>query len=629
MVNNHLKSQESQTKAIAMACGKHVVAGHPIWSYVIGATPDRQTVVRQVFGEGEWNRIIAAYYRKLNILLDDMVFSSGKQTENPVYKTFTADTSTDEITCNAHGYNNDQEIVFSGNLPSPLEEETVYFVINKTTNTFQVSATQAGTAIDLTSTGSGTIEVYANVGYSKLFPRDIPHSGTVILDYKTPAQIDFAASAKESPSELECIVETENFWDYDANGNQIADSFVYTTNGARVFAGWYLRKGGKKSRINWTAWQAWRDWIGTNETVDYSTITDFVGFGISARFYNGTNFQTFISERIEPFLDFNLGSGSPAVGVDLDSFSIRCEGKLKAKYTETYTFTVEHDNGVRFWLNGNLLIDQWQDDGQHPAGTHTCTFAMTAEQFYDLKIEYNECGGPGYLKMEWQSPSQKREIIPPEVMYAKPQSRPRYETHLAFSETTDLDTAIKAICLVNNSLFQDVDGKLSFYCYEQLTATFAISAATEDTINISDRIIKDVRIPQRFVKKTDTKLRWEADFRDTDSQYLEPAKSVSPLFVEISGVEGVHQTEFVALPNMSRWQARKILLHLIKKRVLNTGYFEIDCDARTYPIVAGDIGTIWNDEMGWNDKLFLVTQSRDKSPEQTADDRTFVIQEWS
>jgi len=72
-------------------------------------------------------------------------------------KTFTASTD-DTITSNGHTLLNNNTITFSstGTLPGGLSTSTTYYVINATTNTFKVSLTQGGSAVDITSTGSGT-----------------------------------------------------------------------------------------------------------------------------------------------------------------------------------------------------------------------------------------------------------------------------------------------------------------------------------------------------------------------------------------------------------------------------------------------------------------------------------------
>lgn len=73
--------------------------------------------------------------------------------------TFTADDSTDVITANGHGLVDGNKVMVSnsgGGLPGGLTTNTVYYVISSTTNTFQLSATEGGSAINMSSAGTGT-----------------------------------------------------------------------------------------------------------------------------------------------------------------------------------------------------------------------------------------------------------------------------------------------------------------------------------------------------------------------------------------------------------------------------------------------------------------------------------------
>ncbi len=84
------------------------------------------------------------------------VYSNGRQ------KVYTADSGTDTFTSSGHGFlNNDQVHVFSvgGTLAAGLVAGTDYHVVNKTTDTFQLSATEGGSPINITTNGSGTQKV--------------------------------------------------------------------------------------------------------------------------------------------------------------------------------------------------------------------------------------------------------------------------------------------------------------------------------------------------------------------------------------------------------------------------------------------------------------------------------------
>jgi hypothetical protein len=71
---------------------------------------------------------------------------------------FTADASTDTLTATAHGMPNALEIRIdsSNSAPGGLNNNTNYYIINQTANTFQLATTVGGSAINITSAGSGT-----------------------------------------------------------------------------------------------------------------------------------------------------------------------------------------------------------------------------------------------------------------------------------------------------------------------------------------------------------------------------------------------------------------------------------------------------------------------------------------
>ena len=72
---------------------------------------------------------------------------------------FTADAGTDIITSAGHGRSTGDiiEVTNSGGaLPGGLAADTKYYIINPTTDTFQVSLTSGGSAVDITGAGTGT-----------------------------------------------------------------------------------------------------------------------------------------------------------------------------------------------------------------------------------------------------------------------------------------------------------------------------------------------------------------------------------------------------------------------------------------------------------------------------------------
>lgn len=82
--------------------------------------------------------------------------------KNRTFAPADVNTGTETITITSHGFINGQKVRFvsSGTLPVGLTANIDVFIIGATTNTFQVSATLAGSAINLTSQGTGTHTVF-------------------------------------------------------------------------------------------------------------------------------------------------------------------------------------------------------------------------------------------------------------------------------------------------------------------------------------------------------------------------------------------------------------------------------------------------------------------------------------
>ncbi len=83
---------------------------------------------------------------------------------------FRAEADTEVFHAENHGFANDSKVTFLGaSLPTGITEGNVYFVIGQTEDTFQVSLTQGGAAVDITTDGYGLVfdiieEVFGGAG---------------------------------------------------------------------------------------------------------------------------------------------------------------------------------------------------------------------------------------------------------------------------------------------------------------------------------------------------------------------------------------------------------------------------------------------------------------------------------
>lgn len=106
--------------------------------------------------------------------------------------------------------------------------------------------------------------------------------------------------------------------------------------------------------------------------------------------------------RIDAQVDFDWGSGQPDPGIGADDFTSRWEGFFEAPASGNYLFRTRSDDGVRLWVDGSLVIDEWNDHA--PRYDTSASVSLQAGQRYSLRMEHYERGGQAVAALEWDLP---------------------------------------------------------------------------------------------------------------------------------------------------------------------------------------------------------------------------------
>ena len=149
------------------------------------------------------------------------------------------------------------------------------------------------------------------------------------------------------------------------------------------------------------------------------------GHGLSAEIYEGRPYLAkLIGHRTDAAIDFNWGETAAVVPGASRIFSVRWTGKIRPKYSETYTFASQEDDGFKLWVDGRPLITDWED---HKLTARHGSIRLEAGRKYDIKIEY--FNGPKHAKnglghaevhLRWASPSQPLELVPESALWQGP-----------------------------------------------------------------------------------------------------------------------------------------------------------------------------------------------------------------
>ncbi|MBC8160297.1 MAG: fibronectin type III domain-containing protein [Roseiflexaceae bacterium] len=135
------------------------------------------------------------------------------------------------------------------------------------------------------------------------------------------------------------------------------------------------------------------------------------GTGLKAEYYNSTDLSGAVAiSRTDAQVNTNYGSGGPGNPLGADSFSVRWTGQIEAPASGSYTFATESDDGVRLWVGGTQVIDNWTLHG--PTVDTASPITLSAGQKVDVRMEFFEQTGGAVARLLWSYPGQAQQAIP-------------------------------------------------------------------------------------------------------------------------------------------------------------------------------------------------------------------------
>jgi uncharacterized protein (DUF1800 family) len=169
---------------------------------------------------------------------------------------------------------------------------------------------------------------------------------------------------------------------------------------------------------------------GTASAVIYPAMNP-QGTGLTGNYFNGSstspknvtpyNAALFTGvaalTRLDSTIDFNWNSGSPGTGVNATYFVADWEGAVQPQYSETYYFDVLADDGVKLWVNGQLIIDAWTAGSGSTGVERIGSITLSAGVLYSIKLQYYQATSYDLVHLRWYSQDQAEEVIPSTQLY--------------------------------------------------------------------------------------------------------------------------------------------------------------------------------------------------------------------
>lgn len=146
------------------------------------------------------------------------------------------------------------------------------------------------------------------------------------------------------------------------------------------------------------------------------------GTGLNGNYYqfdkntkpeDAFNLQPKLS-RLDSVINFDWAGNAPDSRLQTDYFAVRWVGKVMPPLSGTYTFRTITDDGVRLWVNDQLLIDKWIPQ---EATEYTGTIALEAGKLYPIRMEFSELTGLATAKLLWNTDKLIRQVIPSRQLF--------------------------------------------------------------------------------------------------------------------------------------------------------------------------------------------------------------------
>ncbi len=145
------------------------------------------------------------------------------------------------------------------------------------------------------------------------------------------------------------------------------------------------------------------------------------GDGLTSIYYNSASPSTggvqYADEKYDELsrrLDFlTWGTSQFDARLQSDNWGAVYKGELQAQYSEntTLSLTTQSSDGVRLWLNNQLLIDKSPTSGAETSVESSATVPLQAGAHYPIRIEFYDGTGAALLKFQWSSPSLPKQLV--------------------------------------------------------------------------------------------------------------------------------------------------------------------------------------------------------------------------
>lgn len=138
--------------------------------------------------------------------------------------------------------------------------------------------------------------------------------------------------------------------------------------------------------------------------------------GLYAEYYDDKFLEGTPQTRVDKEVNFDPVNNPPDPYTNYRHKSMRWTGYITPNVSGAYKIGVNSDDGIRLWLNNELVVDEWHNRG---ATTDQVEIAMEAGEKYAIKLEYFDNGGDAMCQLLWEVPNSTGDLYSEDIEAAK------------------------------------------------------------------------------------------------------------------------------------------------------------------------------------------------------------------
>jgi len=139
--------------------------------------------------------------------------------------------------------------------------------------------------------------------------------------------------------------------------------------------------------------------------------------GLYAEYFDDIDLSNRKLTRTDATVNFDWGRGTPDALIAANTFSARWTGCVRAPMSGTYVFHVLSDDGVRLWIDNQLLVDNWTDQ---VTTENSASISLAEGIHYHIRLEYYQNIGEAVIRLLWTPPDLEKQVIPQDCLYEYP-----------------------------------------------------------------------------------------------------------------------------------------------------------------------------------------------------------------